>query len=65
MSIERGQARLDCERSHQDKMVPTNGLGWTGVRCTVCGFSFFKAWEDWVIEAQADYHPTAGDKEKA
>lgn len=37
--------RLKCEAEHGALMVPHNGFGWTGTRCSQCGFMFFGQWE--------------------
>lgn len=37
--------RAICEAEHQDRMVPHNGFGWTGTRCSQCGFMFFGGFE--------------------
>jgi hypothetical protein len=39
--------RAVCEAEHAAHMVPDSGLGWTGTRCSLCGFRFFGEWEDW------------------
>lgn len=42
--------RMQCAENHADIHVPTHGLGWTGTRCPVCGFSFFGSWEEWTAD---------------
>lgn len=42
--------RAVCEAEHMDLLVPDNGFGWTGTRCSKCGFMFFVKWEDWVFK---------------
>lgn len=37
--------RKVCEAEHGALMVPHNGFGWTGTRCSQCGFMFFGEWE--------------------
>lgn len=37
--------RRVCEAEHQVLMVPHNGFGWTGSRCSRCGFMYFGKWE--------------------
>lgn len=39
--------RRTCEAEHGALMVPHSGFGWTGSRCSQCGFSFFEKWEPW------------------
>lgn len=42
---ERLAERAVCETEHVALRVPHNGFGWTGSRCSRCGFMFFGAWE--------------------
>lgn len=44
---ERLAERAVCEAEHQSLRVPHNGFGWTGSRCSQCGFAFFEKWEPW------------------
>lgn len=37
--------RRICEAEHEALRVPHNGFGWTGSRCSQCGFMFFEIWE--------------------
>lgn len=39
--------RRVCEAEHWSLMVPHIGFGWTGKRCSKCGFAFFEDWEPW------------------
>lgn len=38
---ERLAERRLCEAEHKTLRVPHNGFGWTGSRCSQCGFMFF------------------------
>jgi hypothetical protein len=42
---ERLAERAVCEAEHQGLRVAHNGFGWTGSRCSKCGFMFFGEWE--------------------
>jgi len=42
---ERLAERRICEAEHGALRVPHNGFGWTGTRCSKCGFMFFGEWE--------------------
>lgn len=42
---ERLAERAVCEAKHQGLRVPHNRFGWTGSRCSQCGFMFFGEWE--------------------
>jgi hypothetical protein len=37
--------RRCCETEHNALRVPHNGFGWTGTRCSRCGFMFFGEWD--------------------
>lgn len=51
MTDEQLAQRLDerriCEAEHDTLRVPHNGFGWTGSRCSQCGFTFFEEWAEW------------------
>ena len=38
---ERLEERAICQAEHAHLRVPHNGFGWTGTRCSRCGFMFF------------------------
>ena len=48
---ERLAERRICEAEHQALLVPHNGFGWTGSRCSQCGFMFFGEFEPGFIAA--------------
>ena len=37
--------RRICEAQHGSLMVPHNGFGWVGARCSRCGFMYFGEWQ--------------------
>lgn len=43
--------RAVCEAQHFDLRVPHNGFGWTGTRCSKCGFMFFGEFEPGFLDA--------------
>src|SRR6185312_14127377 len=45
--------RRICEAAHRSLRVPHNGFGWTGFRCSKCGFAFFEKWEAWADPLRA------------
>lgn len=52
MVAQRLAERRICEEQHQHLRVRHTGFGWTGTRCSRCGFMFFGQWNPEVV-AQA------------